>query len=282
MILFFSPGIPEMLSAQDHSTAIPGIFQDIRLINLPTPVQTGKRALGFRISHRLGYLSDGSKSFFGIDGPGSIYLALDLGIRKDLMAGISRSSLDQLVSGYAKYTPLNQSEDNAMPLSGGLLVMANVTTMKDMNAIVNGFDKYSNFANRISFTTQFIVSRKFNNWLSVEIVPSWIHFNLVERKGDANDVFAVSAGGMFKLTKRFALTGEYSYVLNEHVDISIRNQIFNSAAFGFEAGTGGHVFQIHLTNSFGIVPTQYIAYTSGDWLKGNARIGFNISRIWWF
>lgn len=49
---------------------------------------------------------------------------------------------------------------------------------------------------------------------------------------------------------------------------------------GFEFDTGGHVFQLNLTNATGIFETDYIPYTTTDWLDGEFRIGFTISR--WF
>jgi len=47
---------------------------------------------------------------------------------------------------------------------------------------------------------------------------------------------------------------------------------------GFEFDTGGHIFQINLTNSAGIEPTDYIPNTNLNWADGEFRIGFTISR----
>ena len=43
--------------------------------------------------------------------------------------------------------------------------------------------------------------------------------------------------------------------------------------------TGGHVFQIMLTNSQGMREGTFIPKTTDSWLKGGIHLGFNISRV---
>jgi hypothetical protein len=53
----------------------------------------------------------------------------------------------------------------------------------------------------------------------------------------------------------------------------------NSLAVGVDIETGGHVFQLHFTNSTGMTERTFISETTGQWSKGDIRFGFNISRI---
>ena len=53
----------------------------------------------------------------------------------------------------------------------------------------------------------------------------------------------------------------------------------NALSIGFDIETGGHVFQLHLTNSRGLVDPQWIGRTPGSWLDGEIYFGFNISRV---
>ncbi|MBK6983236.1 MAG: hypothetical protein IPH32_00080 [Bacteroidetes bacterium] len=39
------------------------------------------------------------------------------------------------------------------------------------------------------------------------------------------------------------------------------------------------MFQIHLTNSFGLTEDQYFMYTNTTWENWGVRLGFNISRV---
>ena len=53
----------------------------------------------------------------------------------------------------------------------------------------------------------------------------------------------------------------------------------NSLSIGFDIETGGHVFQLHFTNSQGMSERTFISETTGDWSKGDVFFGFNISRV---
>jgi hypothetical protein len=47
---------------------------------------------------------------------------------------------------------------------------------------------------------------------------------------------------------------------------------------GFEIETGGHVFQVHFTNSTGIAENQYLPFTNTKWTNAGIRLGFNLTR----
>jgi hypothetical protein len=53
---------------------------------------------------------------------------------------------------------------------------------------------------------------------------------------------------------------------------------YDSMGIGLDIETGGHVFQVHLTNSLGITENQFVTKTTDNWAKGGMRLGFNISR----
>jgi hypothetical protein len=120
-----------------------------------------------------------------------------------------------------------------------------------------------------------IIGRKFNENFSLQLNPGIVHRNLVPGVDDPNDVIHISGAGRMKLTKRIALNAEYFYVLPDQIpDI-----YHNSLSLGFDIETGGHVFQLHFTNSTGMFERAFITETTGDWGKGDIRYGFNISRV---
>jgi hypothetical protein len=75
------------------------------------------------------------------------------------------------------------------------------------------------------------------------------------------------------LSKRLNLTGEYYYRFDKIPGYQ------NSLSVGFDIETGGHVFQLHMTNSTGMTERTFINETTGEWGKGNIRFGFNVSRV---
>ena len=102
-----------------------------------------------------------------------------------------------------------------------------------------------------------------------------VHKNLVATANDDNDLFALGVGLRQKITKRTALTFEYFYSFNQPDE----QDLYNALSIGVDIETGGHVFQLHLTNSRAIIENGFITETTDDFFDGEIHIGFNISRV---
>ena len=95
---------------------------------------------------------------------------------------------------------------------------------------------------------------------------------------DPNDLFALGAGARVKLTSRISFNTEYFYVFISDRQ-SLSTPLYNPLSVGFDIQTGGHVFQIILTNSVAMHEKGIIGHTTGRWLNGDIHLGFNISRV---
>ena len=128
---------------------------------------------------------------------------------------------------------------------------------------------------RLTYTNQLLIAKKINANFSLQLSPTFIHYNTIKEDKDANDIFALGIGARVKLTNRVSLNGEYFYTLNpfEYKDVK------NSLALGVDLQTGGHVFQIVLSNSRSMIEKGFITEGTGDFFKGDIHFGFNISRI---
>jgi Membrane bound beta barrel domain (DUF5777) len=255
------------------------IFYGTRCVNNQTVMQVGKKVLAYRISHRFGSMqNDVLYNFFGLDGPASISFMFDYGISDKLMLGVGRDNLNKVYNGFVKYNILSQ-EDGGMPVTLSVLGKANMISARDGAAALNGFDRYDNFAHRMSYVTQVMVARKFGQRLALQVSPTYVHHNLVEASADKNDIFAVTAMGQYKLRKRLGLSFEYSYAMGNYA--VNRGNLFSSVAAGLDIVTGGHVFQIVLVNSNPINEAWSIPFTRNSLSKFDVRLGFNISRNFW-
>jgi hypothetical protein len=107
-------------------------------------------------------------------------------------------------------------------------------------------------------------------------MPAMVHRNMIETAADKNDVYSIGAGGRFKVSKRVSINAEYYYLLPNRV---VSTKVYNSLSIGVDIETGGHVFQIFLTNSEGEFEEAFLTSTQGNWSKGTFYLGFNISRI---
>ncbi len=249
-------------------------FKTTRVINGHSLENTAHGVLDFRISHRFGFLSGGVNEFFGLDNA-DVRLGLDYGITDRLMVGIGRSGFQKTVDGFAKYKLLRQCDEGCgMPFTLAIVAASSVTAAKATEVPWYAPGRQDYFTHRLSYSWQMVLGRKFSEGFSMQVMPGVVHRNLVEFDRDPNDLINVGVGARVKLTKRLAVNGEYFHVLRDEVPA-----FTNSLSLGFDIETGGHVFQLHFTNSTGMFERAFITETTGKWGDGDIHFGFNISRV---
>ena len=245
-------------------------FKTTRLIDGHTVENVGKGVLDVKISHRFGTLNNGSYELFGLDNA-TMRMGLDYGITKNLMIGIGRSTFEKTFDAFIKLKILRQSTGKInMPVTVSYVPTIAVRTLKweDPN-------RKNLFSSRLSYTHQLIIARKFSEGTSLQIMPTYIHRNLAGLASEPNDLLAIGIGGRQKLTKRISFNAEYYYQLPSYK----LDGTSNALSVGFDIETGGHVFQLHFTNSRAMTEKNFITETTGKWEKGDILFGFNISRV---
>jgi opacity protein-like surface antigen len=259
----------DSLSSASGSSVVTGTFKATHVINMQTIESPAAGALNFVIQHRFGQLNSGSYNFFGLDNA-SLRLGLEYGLTDRLAIGIGRSSVQKTFDGSIKYKLLRQTSGmHAIPVS--LSLFGSIS-----NYTQHYTDKeYLNANYRTAYATQLLIARKFSGHLSVQLAPTWIHYNLVPTTGDRNDVFAIGGGARMKITNRMSINVEYNYLLPDQL---VSTDVHNSFSLGWDIETGGHIFQLVFSNSQSMIETQYIGQTTGRWSKGDIYFGFNISR----
>ncbi len=265
----------EQMAPTDENEPVAATFKGTRLINQHTIEVGGKRTLDYRIAHRFGPFNSGSYDFWGLDGGASIRMSLEYSYDGRLQVGIGRTSIEKTFDGYLKYRLLQQNRSNSMPVSVTLFSGAYYTNLKGAATLISGVDKYKNTSSRFSFAHQIMIARKFSENLSLQVTPGMVHFNQVDNISDKNDTYAIGFLGRYKFTKRAAVTFEYMARANKFTNATT---YYDSMGIGLDIETGGHVFQVHLTNSLGITENQFITKTTDSWKDGGMRLGFNISR----
>jgi len=245
-------------------------FKTNRVINLHSLENTAKGVLDIKISHRFGFLSGGAYELFGLD-QASIRIGGEYGISDRLMIGLGRSSFQKTYDGFLKYKILRQSKGKKnMPVTASLLATSAIQTLKFQDP-----DRDNLFSSRLYYTIQGIIGRKFSESFSLQLSPTLVHRNLVATNEEANDVLALGIGSRMKLTKRTSINVEYIYVAPDQ----IADGFTNSLSIGFDIETGGHVFQLHFTNSTSMIEKGFIAENTGNFFDGDIGFGFNVSRV---
>ncbi|HEX3007017.1 MAG TPA: DUF5777 family beta-barrel protein [Bacteroidales bacterium] len=265
----------EATENKSETEYVSATFKSTRIITGHSVERMPTRQLDFRISHRFGELNTGAYNLWGLD-QANIHFSLEYGLTDWMMAGIGRGTYEKTYDGFLKFTLFRQSKGAVnMPVSISYLTTAAINTLKSDKP-----DKYY-FWDRVSYVHQLLVARKFSEKFSFELNPTYVHRNLVGTSLELNDLFAMGAGARFKISKRVSVNAEYYAVFFGTEDY--RDQkTYNPLSIGVDIETGGHVFQIHLTNSLAMVEKGFIGETTGQWTDGGIHIGFNVSRVFSF
>lgn len=245
-------------------------FKSPRVINGHSMEFLNPGTMDLRILHRFGQLNQGYKNFFGLD-QASMRLGFDFGILPNLMVGIGRSTYKKEVDAFIKYAPIRQSTG---PWSSP------VTLALVSGIAMNGLPwedptRKNFFTSRLSYYFETIIGRKFSEGFTLQVSPTMVHNNLVPSVTDPNNIYALGIGGRLKLSKRIAFTWDYHRGVIGMPDSGYTHPL----SVGFDIETGGHVFQLHFSNSTGMNERAFITETTGSWAKGQVRFGFNLSRV---
>ncbi len=255
-------------SKQKADWPVLNTFYSTRLVNSHTVEITGTGSMDFRINHRFAPLNLGFYDMFGLD-YASMRLGFDFGIAKNLMVGIGRTTFNKEYDGFIKYRIMQQDAGNKKnPLSIALLgSWAYKNINMDPALKVTGSD-------RTYLTAQVLIARKLSEHTSLQLSPTYTRYNrILNLSGGSKDLFALGILARQKVSRHISINAEYFYQATRF------NGTYDPLSIGVDINTGGHVFQLHFTNSTGMNEHSFIHETTGSWGNGDIRWGFNISRI---
>jgi hypothetical protein len=256
------------LEASDKKTKenVYTTFKSPRVINSHSVEMLPAGVLDFRILHRFGTVKNGIKDMFGLD-YASMRMGFDYGITKHITVGFGRSTFNKEYDFFAKARILQQqSGEKAMPIS--VVAVAGYTAASGAYSTLSAADRSGYYA-------QLLIARKFGEHFALQLAPTYLHRNLLLAPNDANDVTALGIGSRVKLSRRVHLVVDAFPTFNG-VD---QNTFTTPLSVGFDVETGGHVFQLHFSNSRGMNEKAFLTTTTQQWSKGDFSFGFNLSRV---
>ncbi len=259
--------LDEEVASDESADYTIATFKATRVINGHSIETRDKGILVFLISHRFGIVDGGIRDLFGLD-ESNIRFALEYGLSDNLDLGFGRSSFQKTYYGFVKYRFLRQSSGSRnVPFSMVFFASIAVNTSESTTFPFETVD----FATRSAYAYQVLIARKFSKKFSLQLTPSMIHRNKVAATQD-NDIWALGVGGRYMITRSTSINAEYFPQFNR------QDGFYDAFAVGVDIETGGHVFQIHLTNARAMIEKGFIAETIDDFWDGKFRLGFNISR----
>lgn len=243
-------------------------FKGLQICNMQSTKLTAKGEWYMLVSHRFGDLTQGFDNFFGLDDAntkiGGIY-----GVTDWLSLGASRHTYNKTYELAAKYKLANQ-EINGFPVTIVGFNTIDVNTKLE-KLLYPGIE----FNDRLAFSTQLLVSRKFSNSFSFQLAPIYVHKNLYESGLEKKDQFFIGSGARYKIAKRMSLNLEYAARVSDQQGSPYQNPL----TLGLDIETGGHVFQLVFSNSQAMNDVAVFTNPEGDWAGGAIYFGFNLYRV---
>src|SRR5687767_1512091 len=261
------------------------VFESTWIIDNQTTLVPQKGTFEFMMNHRFGTIYNGLSDIYGIYGSGAnirlgfnytLWDSVGFGAYKgNLALGFGSTKNGMIQDFNLKYGFLQQTRNGRIPVSVTYYTNMAIETEDKEEELPNGRS-----SDRLSYFHQIIVSRKFNDKLSVQVAPSLSHYNVVE-PALYNDHFAVAVAGRYKISEQTSVLFNYDQPLTKHKD---NNPQFNIST-GIEVATSSHQFQLFITNYPYLVPQKNNMYnqpnTVNEWYQ-DLFIGFNITRQWNF
>ncbi|WP_373072939.1 DUF5777 family beta-barrel protein [Zeaxanthinibacter enoshimensis] len=260
------------IDKKDNDIVAEAAFKGLKIVNFESTKMLSKREFYFIVAHRFGSIKNGFDDFFGLDFANT-RLHFLYGISDGLNISIARSSFNKTYDSSLKYRLLNQRAGESPVTLVGYSQLA-VNTLLEEALILRPVD----FSDRLSFTQQLLISRKFNDKLSLELMPTYFHEGYTAYAPQENSQYALGLGGRYKLGKRWSVNVDYGWHLNR----ADGSPFVNPLSIGVDIETGGHVFQLHFTNAQPTFESGFLGNAVGDWGSGDIYFGFNLSRVFNF
>jgi hypothetical protein len=262
------------LNSDNKSSEPVVIFKSTRLVLSQTTQTVRAENLNFQIIHRFGDIAGvngGGQTAFGIDRVNDVYFGFEYGVTDDLNVDVGRSTIGQLVQVELKYALMHQTTDGS-PFA--------ITILGEAGARAYQGNLYPTFASRTSYLVQAPIARKFSDWLSLQVIPTYVANNTPYPGGSEKSFVALQGAARLGINRHMGFIIDYAHPFSSFRDHNYNFQ--DPLGIGYEVETGGHVFTLNVTNANSISDINYLSNSQQRWSRGQYRIGFTISRMFDF
>lgn len=232
---------------------------DFTLVALPTTLRLPRHKSAFRVTHRFtrplgaGDFGNLLEDLFGLDSGAQIGLEYRFGLFRGTQVGIHRTST-RVIEFFAQHEVKGQSESFPFTL-----------------AALAAIDGTNNFRDSYSPALGVLISRTIAEHAALYVEPIWVNNSNLDPSelADHNDSVLVGLGARVRIRPTVYLAFEGAPRVSGHDPGSTQ------LSFGLEKRSGGHMFQLTITNGFGTTFGQIArgANNTDDW-----HLGFSISR----
>jgi hypothetical protein len=252
----------------EEDKQVTSTWKSLKVVNFETTKLVAPKEFQLIISHRFGSVENGIDDLFGLDNAVTRFQFV-YGLTDWMHIEASRTSFNKTYQLASKFK-LKTQEKEGFPFSIALFTALDTNT--ELDKVI--YPKLE-FIDRLGYTAQFIVAKKITKNLSAQISPTVFQQNFVPLDSQDNLQYALGVGARYKLTKRWSINADYGHHLNRASD----SPFVNPLSIGVDIETGGHVFQMHFTNSQPMLTNGFLSQGTGDWSEGRFFFGFNLVRV---
>ncbi|MBW8323158.1 MAG: hypothetical protein K0M50_00200 [Prolixibacteraceae bacterium] len=291
IVSFAQEEATDTVDVKEKDYPVSAVFESGYLIDAQTTVIPEVKTLEFVIQHKFGTIEKGSADLWGIYGSSNIRLGLNFVPIKNLQIGAGITKRQMTTDLNAKWTVLQQTRKNTIPVSVTLygnmgIDGRNISVFEsgEVREAYSGPVGSFKFPDRLNYFSQLIVSRKFNEWLSLQAGVSFTHYNAVGTLYD-HDKVGVHFNGRIKVSPQGSIIFNYDEPLKIKQiseQISWTNHPKTNLSFGYEISTGTHAFQIYMGSTQSLLPQDNIMWNQLDMGDKGFAIGFTMTRLWAF
>jgi outer membrane receptor protein involved in Fe transport len=298
-VVSFAQDVATEAQAKEKDYPVSATFESGSLIDAQTVVIPEVKTLEMVIQHKFGTIQNGSSDLWGIYGSSNIRIGLNYVPCKNVQIGAGIIKKYMTTDLDLKWTVLQQTRKNSIPVSvafyGNIGIdgrsksdLANNVSEASPVGAVNSFAN----TDRLSYFSQLIVARKFNEWLSLQAGVSFSHYNMVayQKVGSPydHDKVGVHFNGRIKVSPQGSIIFNYDQPLkiSSISEQAEWNDNFPhptpNVALGYEVSTGTHAFQFYMSSTTSLLPQENIMWNHNEINKKGLSIGFVITRLWAF
>jgi hypothetical protein len=194
---------------------------------------------------------------------------LDYGVSDRFTVGFGTGNPNGILDGYLKYRLVQQTANNKGSLFG--ITLLQTGTYRTRN--IKNIERRDNFGNKLAFTTQVLIARKFSRKFSFQISPTFIHRTSSRFSVDDHNHFAIGFSPRYKLGNHVSLVSEYYYVANPLKSI----ETFGAFSLGVNWEVSDLLLQFKMTNNQIFTEDAFITQTGQNFnfRDGNFFFGFH-------
>lgn len=202
----------------------------------------------------------------------SARIGINYSISDRLNIGIGGTTFDGIFDTFLKYRLVRQRQDHSKtPISITLFQNASYRSKP-----FNNISQFDNFSDRLAFTTQVLIARKFTSNFSFQVSPTFIHRTSSTFEEDPNNQFAIGFGARYKLGGHVAIVSEYYYNTTRLESIDT----FDAFAIGVNWELSDLILQFSLSNTRNFVEDTFITQTGNNFNFNDGNLHFRFQAVY--